>query len=62
MPAPAIFAGGITRHGVYCSCRYCSRDVSAAFEDARKTVARLEAERDQRAAWQDAWRPSDPEL
>lgn len=24
MPAPAIFAGGISRHGDSCSCRSCS--------------------------------------
>ena len=33
--------------------------ISAAFERARETVAKLESERDERDAWTNAWRPSD---
>jgi hypothetical protein len=51
MRAAEILAGGISRHGASCGCRYCAPDaISAAFSAARRIVDRLEAERDERVA------------
>jgi hypothetical protein len=38
LPASAVLAGGITRHGPHCGCAYCAPDVTATDRQAIPVV------------------------